>query len=213
LKVWRSLCLRLFFSAVCLRVSVCVCVCIPLLGHFSYPRRDWPLPSIHAACGTSLYLCDFFISVNSQCVRVCVITCRMLFSLSCLLWSLSPLKRLFSNFPSFCILTIPPSSAFLSLQSLISCLQRNQAQKQHLCVCVCVCSVAHSGVVRKGVSPRSTTHPSVFSNSFFLSYIYSLLLLPSLSLSLSLSPLSGLQFYNLLKICVSSPAPCFLLHI
>ena len=86
-----------------------------------------------------------------------------------------------------------------------------------MCVCVCVCALMHSGVVRKGVSLRSTAHPSVFSNSFFLSSIYPLIL-PPFSLSLSppppsVSPLSGLQFYNLLKICVSSPAPCFLLHI
>lgn len=92
--------------------------------------------------------------------------------LTCLLSTSSIISQ------SFCILSIPCSSVFLyavlSLQSLISSLQRSQALKQHLygpvfvCVVwVCVGSVVHSGVVSKGVSPRSNTHPSVFLLFFF----------------------------------------------
>ena len=97
-----------------------------------------------------------------------------------------------------------------SLRSLISALQRNQAHKQHLYGCVCVCATC---VVRKGVS-CSIVHHSVclFSSvHFYLPFSVSLPL--SLSFSVCpIPPLSGLQFYNLLKICFS-PALCFLLLI
>lgn len=165
---------------------------------------------------------------------MCVITCRMLFSLSCLLWTLSPLKHLFSNFPSLCILSILHPFVFFpaifSLQSLISCLQQSPAQK-HLYGPVCVC--VWEGYVWCILVERCVERcfsafyfPTVcFFQFIFLSFIYFLMPPPHSPVCLSLcfsclsrspssfSPLSGLQFYNLLKICVSSPAPCFLLHI
>lgn len=132
---------------------------------------------------------------------MCVITCRMLFSLSCLLWTLSPLKHLFSNFPSFCILSIPPpsvlspppSSTFCPLSLVCSGAPRNAYT--NLCVRVCVggVRVVHSGVVWKGVSLRFTSQPSVFSSSsFYPSFTFLCLLTPTLlpRMSLCLSRLS-----------------------